>query len=102
MSVAPPVSRRLYDLEARDLSLTGRGLRQRFPPDAWQNATTAQREHMARDAHGFVRNAYGLDRAPLHVATDWPPYLLGHFDPRTKAVTVNVRLLKREDPTLPL
>src|SRR5207237_10419553 len=100
MAVAPSNSRQLYDLEARDLSLTGRGLRQRFHPDAWQRATQAEREHMARDAHEFVRSAYGLGEGPLHFAHDWPAYLLGHFDPRTKVVTVNAGLLRREDPTL--
>src|SRR5207237_6476219 len=100
MAVALSTSRQLYDLEARDLSLTGRGLRQRFHPDAWQRATQAEREHMARDAHEFVRSAYGLSRGPLHFAHDWPAYLLGHFDPRSGAVTVNARLLKREHPTL--
>jgi hypothetical protein len=100
MAAAPPVSRQLYDLEARDLSLIGRGMRQRFPPDVWRRASAAQREGIAQDVHAFIRNAYGLGGASLHVATDWPAFLLGYFDPRTKAVTVNARLLKREDPTM--
>jgi hypothetical protein len=100
MPVAPPISRQLYDLEARDLSLIGRSLRQRLDADVWRRATPAQREDMARDANAFVRKGYGLQPGALYVASDWPAYLLGNFDPRTKAVTVSARLLKHDDPTL--
>ena len=99
MAAASPIARHLYDLEARDLSLVGRGLRQRFHPDVWRRAGLAQREDMARAAHAYIRTGYGLDQRPLHLAKDWPAFLLGDFNPRTRTVTVNARLLKADDPT---
>jgi hypothetical protein len=99
MALAPSGGRHLYDLEARDLSLIGRGLRQRFHPDAWRRATLAQREDMARAAHAHMRKGFGLDPKWLQVADGWPAFLHGHFDPRTKEISVNARLLKADDPT---
>jgi hypothetical protein len=53
---------------------------------------------MARAAHAYIRKAYGLDPRPLRLE-DLPDYQLGEFDPRTKDVTVNARLLEEDDPT---
>jgi hypothetical protein len=100
MAVVHPTGRHLYDLEARDLSLIGRGLRKRFQPDLWRGATHAQRGDMAQAAHAYIRKGYGLDKRPLQLANDWPGFLLGDFDPRTKEVTVNAGLLRSDDPTL--
>jgi len=99
MPVAAPLSRRLIDLEARDVSLVGRGLRRRFDPGAWRRATLPDREDMAQAAHACIRKGYGLDRTPLRFAHDWPGFMLGDFNPRTKEVTVNADLLKSDDPT---
>ena len=99
MAVLLPTGRRLYDLEARDLSLIGRGLRRRFDPGAWRNATLAQRGEMAQAAHACIRKGYGLDGTRFHVARGWPHFLLGNFDARTKEVSVNAHLLRSDDPT---
>jgi hypothetical protein len=97
--MAAAVGRQLYDLEARDLSVLGRGLRQRFDPGVWRQATLTQREDMARAAHAYIREGYGLDQRPLQLARSWPRFLLGDFNTRTKDVTVNATLLKAHDPT---
>jgi hypothetical protein len=99
MAAPSPFVRHLYDLEARDLTLVGRGLRQRFDPDAWRRAEPNHREDMARTAHAYIRRGYGLDEGTLRIAKGWPDYLLGYFDPRSGHVTVNARLLRFEDPT---
>jgi hypothetical protein len=99
MALAPSGGRHLYDLEARDLSLIGRGLRQRLHPDVWRRATLAQREEMTRAAHAYIRGGFGLDPKSLQLADGWPAFLHGHFDPRTKEICVNARLLKAHDPT---
>src|SRR5438105_14847057 len=98
MAAASPTVRHLLDLERRDISLIGRGLRQRFRPDVWRSAPPAQREDMARDAHAYIRRGYGLDRGPLRLAHDLPDFELGEFDPRTKEVTVNARLPEADRP----
>jgi hypothetical protein len=99
VALAPSGGRRLYDLEARDLSLIGRGLRQRFHPDVWRRATLAQREDMAQAAHAYIRGGFGLGPKPLQLAHEWPAYLHGDFDPRTKDITVNASLLRADDPS---
>jgi hypothetical protein len=99
MALAPSGGRHLYGLEARDLSLIGRGLRQRFHPEVWRRATLAQREDMTRAAHAYIRGGFGLDPKPLQLAHDWPPFYHGDFDPRTGEVTVNASLLKADDPS---
>src|SRR5438309_6458358 len=99
MAAAPLTTRHLLDLERRDLALIGRGLRQRFQPDAWRSASPAQREQMAQTAHAYMRGAFGLRPNPLRLAPDMPDYQLGEFDPHAKVVSVNARLLEADDPT---
>jgi hypothetical protein len=99
MAAVPLTNRHLLDLERRDLSLIGRGLRQGFQPDAWRSATPAQREHMAQAAHAYIRGGLGLDQRPLRLALDMPDYQLGEFDPHGKVVSLNARLLEDDDPT---
>jgi hypothetical protein len=99
MALARSGSRHLYGLEARDLSLIGRGLRQRFHPDVWRRATFAQREDMTRAAHAYIRGGFGLGPKQLQLAHDLPPYLHGDFDSRTKDITVNASLLRADDPS---
>jgi hypothetical protein len=86
-------------MEAKDLKLVGRGLRPRFDPAAWQRASPAQRERMARAAHDYIRAGYDLRPQELRLARGQPEILHGDFDPLTKEVTVNASLLRRDDPT---
>jgi hypothetical protein len=99
MPLGPRAGRRLYDLEAQDLKLVGRGLRPRFDPAAWQRASLAQREGMARAAHDYIRAGYDLRPQELTLTRGWPENIHGDFDPLTKEVTVNASLLRHDDPT---
>lgn len=91
-------NRHLYDLEARDLALAGRALRQQFDPDAWQAASSEARVQLARSIHQFIRRSYGLEPVDLDLVTNWPDYLLGDFSPETGEVRINAGLLGLDDP----
>lgn len=99
MAAASVTTRHLLDLERRDLALIGRGLRPGFQPNAWRSASLAEREQMAQAAHGYIRGGFGLDPGPLRLAHDMPDWQLGEFDPHSKVVSVNARLLEADDPT---
>jgi hypothetical protein len=90
--------RHLYDLEARDLAVVGRALRQHFDPDVWRNEPAATRAQRAQAVHAYIRHSYGLEPRDVCFHEGWPDYLLGDFSADTGEVRINADLLARDDP----
>lgn len=76
----------------------GRQVREDFDPDGWETATREDKQAMLEGVHEQVNSSLGLDEAPPIAYDDsMPARRSGEFDPGTRQITLNDRLLDQPD-----